>query len=293
MLESFWILLLFPLAGAAVNGLWGKKLPHKLIGLIACGTVLASFLVAALAFLELTGRSADDRLITVSLFTWIEAGEFVSRAAFLFDPLSAVMILIVTGVGFLIHVYSVGYMQGEDGYYRYFAYLNLFIFMMSLLVLADNFLLMFVGWEGVGLCSYLLIGYYFKERFAGDAAKKAFIVNRVGDFAFLLGLFLIFREFGTISYLEAFQSVQSAYPSAETGFGVLSLITLLLFIGATGKSAQIPLYVWLPDAMAGPTPVSALIHAATMVTAGVYMIARTSALYSRTPETLLIVAVVG
>ena len=293
MLESFWILLLFPLAGAAVNGLLGKKLPPKMIGLIACGTVLASFLVAALAFWELTGRSADDRLITVSLFSWIEAGEFVSRAAFLFDPLSAVMILIVTGVGFLIHVYSIGYMHGEDGYYRYFAYLNLFIFMMSLLVLADNFLLMFVGWEGVGLCSYLLIGYYFKERFAGDAAKKAFIVNRVGDFAFLLGLFLIFREFGSINYLEVFQSAQSAYPSAETGFGILSLITLLLFIGATGKSAQIPLYVWLPDAMAGPTPVSALIHAATMVTAGVYMIARSSALYSRTPETLLIVAAVG
>ncbi len=293
MLESFWILLLFPLAGAAVNGLCGKRLPHKLIGLIACGAVLASFLVAALAFVELTGRAADDRLVTVSLFTWIEAGEFVSRAAFLFDPLSAVMILIVTGVGFLIHVYSIGYMHGEDGYYRYFSYLNLFIFMMSLLVLGDNFLVMFVGWEGVGLCSYLLIGYYFKERFAGDAAKKAFVVNRVGDFAFLLGLFLIFREFGSITYLDAFQSVQSSYPGMETGFGILSLITLLLFIGATGKSAQTPLYVWLPDAMAGPTPVSALIHAATMVTAGVYMIARCSPLYSRAPETLLIVAVVG
>lgn len=201
------------------------------------------------------------------------------------------MILVITGVGFLIHVYSVEYLAGEDGTYRYFAYLNLFIFMMSVLVLADNYLLMFVGWEGVGLCSYLLIGYYFQKHSAGNAAKKAFIVNRIGDVGFLLGVFLIFRSFGTFDFHSIFAAVSSSPESAAT----LSLgaITLLLFVGATGKSAQIPLYVWLPDAMEGPTPVSALIHAATMVTAGVYMIARSAPLYSRAPETLFIVACVG
>ena len=203
------------------------------------------------------------------------------------------MILVVTGVGFLIHIYSLGYMAGQSGYYRYFAYLNLFIFMMSLLVLADNYLLMFVGWEGVGLCSYLLIGYYFEKQSAGDAAKKAFILNRIGDVGFLIGVFLIFRTFESVQYLTVFQAVSEQFAVIGTEFGVLGAITLLLFIGATGKSAQVPLYVWLPDAMEGPTPVSALIHAATMVTAGVYMIARSAPLYSRAPETLFIIAVVG
>ena len=292
MLDSFWILLIFPLMGAAINGLLGKRLSPRIIGGIACSSIFLSFLVALLSFLELLQLEPEFRAKTNFLFTWIKAGDFVSDASFLFDPLSAVMILVVTGVGFLIHVYAVGYMHGESGFYRFFSYMNLFIFMMSILVLADNYLLMFVGWEGVGLCSYLLIGYYFDTRVAGDAAKKAFIVNRIGDFGFLLGMFLIFETFGSVKYATVFGATAERFPAPEAG-GVLVAITLLLFLGATGKSAQIPLYVWLPDAMAGPTPVSALIHAATMVTAGVYMIARSSALYSRAPETMAVVASIG
>jgi len=292
MLDSFWILLIFPLVGAAINGLLGKRLSPRIIGGIACSSIFLSFTVALLSFFELLQLDPEHRAETNFLFTWIKAGDFVSDASFLFDPLSAVMILVVTGVGFLIHVYAVGYMQGESGFYRFFAYMNLFIFMMSILVLADNYLLMFVGWEGVGLCSYLLIGYYFDTRVAGDAAKKAFIVNRIGDFGFLLGMFLIFETFGSVKYATVFEATAERFPAPEAG-GVLVAITLLLFLGATGKSAQIPLYVWLPDAMAGPTPVSALIHAATMVTAGVYMIARSSALYSRAPETMAVVAAIG
>lgn len=293
MPENYPILLLFPLLGAAVCGLLGRRMSHRTVALVGCGSVFLSFLVTLLAFVELLRLPADDRFLRTHLFTWIESGNFVSNAAFLFDPLSAVMMLVVSGVGFLIHLYSVEYMRGETGFYRYFAYINLFIFMMSVLVLADNYLLMFVGWEGVGLCSYLLIGYYFETRVAGDAAKKAFVVNRIGDVGFILGVFLIFRTFGSVEYLVVFEEVANRFPVAEAGMGVLGAITLLLFVGATGKSAQIPLYVWLPDAMAGPTPVSALIHAATMVTAGVYMIARSSALYSRSPETMTIVAVIG
>lgn len=293
MLNNFWIILVFPLLGAALNGLLGKKLSTRIVSAVGCGSILLSFSVASLSFLELIGLTPEQRHITNNLFVWIEAGDFVSEASFLFDPLSAVMVLVVTGVGFLIHVYSIGYMSGESGYYRFFAYMNLFIFMMSLLVLADNYLLMFVGWEGVGLCSYLLIGYYFETRVAGDAAKKAFIVNRIGDFGFLLGMFLIFETFGSLNFHQVFERVADQFPAPTEGFGVLGAITLLLFLGATGKSAQIPLFVWLPDAMAGPTPVSALIHAATMVTAGVYMIARSATLYSRSPETMLIVASVG
>ncbi len=293
MLESYSLLLIFPLIGAAVNGVFGKRLPSPVVSLIGCGSVFLSFLTAAAAFYELLQLPAGERFAVQELFTWVESGDFIARASFLFDPLSSVMILVVTGVSFLIHLYSVEYMKGEAGYYRYFAYLNLFVFMMSVLVLADNFLLMFIGWEGVGLCSYLLIGYYFETRVAGDAAKKAFIVNRIGDFGFLLAVFLIFTTFGTLNFLEVSELVSAKFPLPEAGFGVLGLICLLLFLGATGKSAQIPLYVWLPDAMAGPTPVSALIHAATMVTAGVYMIARTSALYSRSPDAMLVVASVG
>jgi NADH-quinone oxidoreductase subunit L len=255
--------------------------------------VALSFLVALLSFFNFIRLPEDQRIIPYHLYTWIQSGNFVSEVSFLLDPLSMVMILVVTGVGFLIHIYSLGYMAGQSGYYRYFAYLNLFIFMMSVLVLADNYLLMFVGWEGVGLCSYLLIGYYFEKRSAGDAAKKAFILNRIGDVGFLIGVFLIFRTFESVQYLTVFQAVSEQFAVIGTEFGVLGAITLLLFIGATGKSAQVPLYVWLPDAMEGPTPVSALIHAATMVTAGIYMIARSAPLYSRAPETLFIIAVVG
>jgi NADH-quinone oxidoreductase subunit L len=291
VLEHFWILILFPLVGAAINGILGRRFPHPVIAWLSCSTVALSFLVALLSFYNFIRLPEDQRIITHHLFTWIQSGNFVSEFSFLLD--SMVMILVVTGVGFLIHIYSLGYMAGQSGYYRYFAYLNLFIFMMSVLVLADNYLLMFVGWEGVGLCSYLLIGYYFEKKSAGDAAKKAFILNRIGDVGFLIGVFLIFRTFESVQYLSVFQSVSNRFAGMGTEFGVLGAITLLLFIGATGKSAQVPLYVWLPDAMEGPTPVSALIHAATMVTAGVYMIARSAPLYSRAPETLFIIAVVG
>lgn len=293
MLDYYFFLLLFPLLGAAVNGIWGKRFPHWLVSLIGCGTVFVSFVIALGAFWKLLSLPVEERSVVREVFTWIESGDFTARASFLFDPLSAVMILVVTGVSFLIHLYSIDYMKAETGYYRFFAYMNLFVFMMSVLVLADNYLLMFIGWEGVGLCSYLLIGYYFETRVAGDAAKKAFIVNRIGDFGFLLAVFLIFVTFGTVDFLEISRLAAERFPTAEVGLGVLGGICLLLFLGATGKSAQIPLYVWLPDAMAGPTPVSALIHAATMVTAGVYMIARSSALYSRAPEAMIIVAAVG
>ncbi len=293
MLENFSLLLVFPLLGAAINGILGRRLPARLISFVGCGSVFLSFSVAAISFLQLLQLPSEKRVVVQEVFTWLESGDFIARASFLFDPLSAVMILTVTGVSFLIHVYSVEYMKGDPGYYRYFSYLNLFVFMMSVLVLADNFLLMFIGWEGVGLCSYLLIGYYFETRIAGDAAKKAFIVNRIGDFGFLLAVFLIFTTFGTVDFLRVSELAARNFPSAEAGFGVLGIISLLLFLGATGKSAQIPLYVWLPDAMAGPTPVSALIHAATMVTAGVYMIARSSAVYSRSPDAMLVVASVG
>ncbi len=288
MLDFFWLVLLFPALGAAANGLLGKYLSHRLIATIGCGAILLSFLVSLVGFLELAnGLEAWHRL---HLFTWIEAGPLKSEFALLIDPLSLLMLLVVTGVGLLIHVYSVAYMETEAGFYRYFCYLNLFIVMMCLLVLADNYLLMFVGWEGVGLCSFLLIGYYFEKKSAGDAAKKAFIVNRIGDVGFVLGLFLLFQHFGSLQYSTIFD--QAAADSTQLN-GVLTAATLLLFVGAVGKSAQLPLYVWLPDAMEGPTPVSALIHAATMVTAGVYMIARSAALFSRAPTTMLVVATVG
>src|SRR5205085_9281850 len=229
-------------------------------------------------------------------FTWIQAGRFLAQFGFMLDHLSGLMILIVTGVGFLIHVYSVGYMSHDPGFYRYFAYLNLFVFFMLTLVLANNYLLMFVGWEGVGLCSYLLIGFWFTRKTAVDAGKKAFIVNRIGDFGFVLAIMLIYWTFKHVAFAGVF--AQLADPSLSKfeplgGVGVLTTIGLLLFLGAAGKSAQFPLYVWLPDAMEGPTPVSALIHAATMVTAGVYMVARSSAIYNLAPGALLVVAVVG
>lgn len=311
MLQYLWLIPIFPLLGFLINGgfgLWmvrqsGRRPAKPFVFTVACGSVFLSFLVSAGCFLELLKLDASQRLIEQTVFTWISglairtsAGELANLNIFWgvqLDPLSAVMILVVTGIGFLIHVYSIGYMSEEDGFYRFFAYLNLFMFMMLTLVLADNFLMMFVGWEGVGLCSYLLIGYYTDKRSAGDAAKKAFVVNRVGDLAFILGMMLIFTSFGSLDLTEVMEKVAWMFPTPESSWGVLSWIALLLFVGATGKSAQIPLYVWLPDAMEGPTPVSALIHAATMVTAGVYMVARSSAIYSRTPEVLLIVAAVG
>ena len=292
MLRLFWLIPLFPLLGALINGMLGKRLPRPVVALIGCATVGLSFVWSVAALWRLLSLAPADRIISSgALFTWIEAGRVKVDAAFLLDPLSMVMILIVTGVGFVIHVYSTAYMAEEPGYYRFFSYMNLFIFTMSVLVLADNYALMFVGWEGVGLCSYLLIGFYIDRKSAGDAAKKAFIVTRIGDVGFVLGVFLIFSAFGSFNFADIFGRVARYAP--ETEFGFISLICLLLFIGATGKSAQIPLYVWLPDAMEGPTPVSALIHAATMVTAGVYMVARSAALYSRAPETLIVVATIG
>ena len=291
-MDFLWLVPALPLLGSAINGLLGKRLPKPVISLVACGSVGVSFLVAAGLVLSLIQRDPEERHVVQTLFTWIAAGDFVATAEFLLDPLSAVMILVVTGVGFLIHVYSIGYMHAEDGYYRFFSYLNLFMFSMLVLVLASNFLLMFVGWEGVGLCSYLLIGYYFDRKSAGDAGKKAFIVNRIGDVGFILGILLIFATFGSMEFDGVFRQISQRFP-AETDLGILTGIALLLFVGATGKSAQIPLYVWLPDAMEGPTPVSALIHAATMVTAGVYMVVRCSPIYSRAPFALEVVAIVG
>jgi len=281
---------IFPLAGFLIIGMTNKKLPGSLVGLIGCGSVLLSFVFGTIGFFSLLGLPAQSRAITARLFDWISVGAFNTSISFNFDPLAAVMVLVVSGVGFLIHVYSIGYMGGDKGYARYFSFLNLFTFAMLLLVMADNVLLMFVGWEGVGLCSYLLIGFWFHKKSAADAGKKAFIVNRIGDFGFLLGAMLIFWTFGTLNIAEI---SRLAPETLIMGGGIATAITLLLFLGAMGKSAQIPLYVWLPDAMEGPTPVSALIHAATMVTAGVYMVARLSALYVMAPASMAVVAIIG
>ncbi len=281
---------LFPFLGFLVNASIGRRLTKRVSGGFACLVMLASFAVSMLEVWRLVGTGGS---ITQTVFTWIAAGDFVVDVGFRLDPLSAVMILVVTGIGSLIHIYSTAYMHEETDseYARYFSHLNLFVFFMLMLVLGSNILVMFVGWEGVGLCSYLLIGYYYRRRSASDAANKAFIVNRIGDYAFILGTLLIFITLGTLDFQEIATRVASM--PKELTFGTLSLITLLLFIGATGKSAQIPLYVWLPDAMEGPTPVSALIHAATMVTAGVYMIGRTAVLFEHAPLTLTLVAIVG
>ena len=330
-LELIWLIPLLPLAGAAMMLLVGRKLDpqppsevmlapelahghaHKhghhhggwgktFISIFCPGMVLLSFLISAGATIQLS--RLPERTYQLIQFTWLAGlpfhmangtlARFTADWGFLLDPLSAVMILVVTGIGFLIHVYSTGYMAHDNGYYRFFGYLNLFVFFMLILVLANNYTLLFVGWEGVGLCSYLLIGFYFHKKSAGDAGKKAFIANRVGDAAFILGMLLTFAVFGTGRFLDVKAALAGGGFHAEVGhFGVLSAIALLFFIGATGKSAQFPLYVWLPDAMEGPTPVSALIHAATMVTAGVYMVARSAALFQLTPETSTIVAMIG
>src|SRR5688572_9111439 len=255
--------------------------------------MLASFVISVFSVMQIAGRPVEERAIQEVLYTWIASGDLKIDVTFRVDTLSAVMILVVTGIGSLIHIYSTAYMHDESDseFARYFSYLNLFASFMLVLVLGANFPLMFVGWEGVGLCSYLLIGFWFKKKSANDAGKKAFVVNRIGDYAFILGMLALFAKFGTLDFQEIASAVATL--PAEMTFGVISIATLLLFIGATGKSAQIPLYVWLPDAMVGPTPVSALIHAATMVTAGVYMIGRNAVLFSHAPATMLIVAMIG
>ena len=287
-MDNLLLVPLFPLIGFLINGLLGGKLPKKLPGLIACAAVGASFAVSIGIFYKILQLEPEARHIEQYVFTWLTAGKFDIPFALLADPLSVVMMLVVTGVSFLIHIYSIGYMAGDKGIARYFAYLNLFVFFMLLLVMGSNFLILFIGWEGVGLCSYLLIGFWFEDKEKAIAGKKAFIVNRVGDFGFLLGMFLIYTTFGSLAFSEVFTRAAHMGSSAA-----VTAITILLFVGATGKSAQIPLYIWLPDAMAGPTPVSALIHAATMVTAGVYMVARSNILYALAPTSLMIVAIVG
>ena len=287
-----WIPLL-PFLGYLVNNFGAGRLPRKAIGAIASTAMLAAFAVSAAAVARLASLPPESREIGQTIYTWIGSADFQVPLGLRLDPLSALMILVVTGIGFLIHVYSTAYMIEElpHEYARYFAYLNLFAAFMLLLVLADNFVVLFVGWEGVGLCSYLLIGFWYRNRVAADAGKKAFIVNRIGDVAFVLGVLLAFTQFGTLDFQELNAAI--APLPADAGFGVVSAIALLLFIGATGKSAQIPLYVWLPDAMEGPTPVSALIHAATMVTAGVYLIGRNAVLFAHAPDVLTIVAITG
>jgi NADH-quinone oxidoreductase subunit L len=304
-LDLIWLIPLFPAIGFLINGLIGKRLPKNAVAFIAVGAVLISFILSAGAVLQLLQLEPEQRAHTVKLYEWINAGpahttegplaRFAVDWAFLLDPLSSIMILVVTGIGFLIHVYSIGYMHEEAGFYRFFAYLNLFMFSMLTLVLGNNYLMMFIGWEGVGLCSYLLIGYYFHKRSAGDAAKKAFVVNRVGDWGLSIGVMLIFLTFGSLDFKVVGEKVREGVMSGafHVSDPIFIGIAIALFIGAAGKSAQIPLYVWLPDAMEGPTPVSALIHAATMVTAGVYMVARSNFIYQMAPQAMVIVAVIG
>ncbi len=286
MAQYIWLVPAFPLIGVIINGLFGRSHLRERAHLVAVPAAGLSCLVAIIISVQAFGGLSLD----LNLYPWVVAGDFQVPLGFLVDPLSTVMMLTVTFVGFLIHIYSIGYMHGDPGYPRFFVYMNLFMFSMLMLVLANNYLLMFLGWEGVGLCSYLLIGFWYEKKTATDAGNKAFIVNRVGDAGFLLGLFLIWTTFGTLGYAEVFARAEGELVVGST---LATAITLALFVGAVGKSAQLPLYVWLPDAMAGPTPVSALIHAATMVTAGVYMVARSNPLYQLAPQTLALVAGVG
>jgi len=281
---QLWLIPLLPLAGFAVNGLFGRRFSKGMVNTVAIGSVLVAF---AWVVKTLFGLGSLNTAYTEHYFTWIQSGTFSVGCDMSVDRLTAIMLLVVTGIGSLIHIYSIGYMAHEGGYYRFFAYMNLFMFFMLTLVLAANYLLLFVGWEGVGLCSYLLIGFYFDKKFATDAGNKAFIVNRIGDFGFSLAMFYMVRQFGTLDFGAVFSQAPAASEST------LTLIGLLLLVGAAGKSAQIPLYVWLPDAMAGPTPVSALIHAATMVTAGVYMTARSWAIYTHAPAAMDAIAIMG
>jgi NADH-quinone oxidoreductase subunit L len=290
MIEKIWMVIAFPLLGVVLNGIVGIRFPRKVIGVIGSGAILGSFVVSLLILLEVVGYGGSERSFEVVLYQWIGVGGLAVDMGFLVDPLSLVMLLTVSGVSFIIHIYSIGYMAEEEGFRRYFTYLNLFVFFMLVLVSAKSFLVMFVGWEGVGLCSYLLIGYWYQRQAPADAGKKAFVVNRIGDYGFLLAMLLLYVTFGTLDFVKVFGA---APQELDAGGLTVTLITLLLFVGACGKSAQIPLYVWLPDAMEGPTPVSALIHAATMVTAGVYMVARCSLLYSLAPVSMGVVAVIG
>ena len=291
ILDHLWIIPLLPLLGSAINGLLGGKWPNSIVNSVALGATGLSFAFALVAVREFfVGGQVP---VHKHFFDWISTGAFTAGFDLQLDQLTVVMVLVVTGVGFLIHIYSTGYMAHEGGYYRFFSYLNLFMFFMLILVLAANYVLLFVGWEGVGLCSYLLVGFYFLRKSAADAGKKAFIVNRIGDFGFMLGMFLLFRTFGTLDFTTVFAKAAPMQADAMGQFGVLTVACLLLFVGATGKSAQLPLYVWLPDAMEGPTPVSALIHAATMVTAGVYVVARSHVLFTHAPTAMLVVALIG
>src|ERR1051326_299350 len=285
---QLWLIPILPFLGFLLNGLFGKRLSKPVINTIAVGSVLLSFAWVVKTLSALGAFSGGlEKTYVEHYYTWIQSGTLNIGVDFAIDRLTAVMLMVVTGIGSLIHIYSVGYMWHEGGYYRFFAYLNLFMFFMLILVLGANFLLLFVGWEGVGLCSYLLIGFYFDKQFATNAGNKAFIVNRIGDFGFSLAMFYIFKNFGSLDFGTVFHQAASA-PE-----WVLTTIGLLLMVGACGKSAQIPLYVWLPDAMAGPTPVSALIHAATMVTAGVYMTARSWIIYTHAPGAMDIIAIIG
>ncbi len=285
-----WAIPILPLVGAAINGLFGKRFSRRAVAAVALTFCGAAFLMALWVAAQFSSLSLPH--VDPALATWLRSGNFSVDYSFAIDQLSLVMLLVVTGVGFLIHIYSVGYMWEESGFYRFFSYLNLFMFFMLTLVLASSYLLMFVGWEGVGLASYLLIGFWFTKDSAAAAGKKAFIVNRIGDFGFLIALFLIIKHFGSLDFQTVFASAQPYAPEVG-GAGFLTAIALLLMVGACGKSAQIPLYVWLPDAMEGPTPVSALIHAATMVTAGVYMVARSHVFFERAPSALTVVAIIG
>ena len=293
ILNYLWIIPALPLLGSALNGLLGSKWPNKVVSAIAVGSAGLSFLAALEAVREFTELAPENIPWVKQYFTWIVAGDFRAGFDLQIDHLTVVMLLVVTGVGWLIHIYSTGYMAHEGGYYRFFSYLNLFMFFMLILVLAANYVLLFVGWEGVGLSSYLLIGFYFLRKSAADAGKKAFIVNRIGDLGFMLGMFLLFKTFGTLDFVPLFAKAAPMPPDLMGHLGTFTVACLLLFTGACGKSAQLPLYVWLPDAMEGPTPVSALIHAATMVTAGVYVVARSHMLFTHAPTAMFVVAIVG
>jgi len=292
------LIVLMPLIGAIINGVFGAKLPKKLVGFIACGSILTSFFFTLVSIMALVANGQGEGAkkvyghLSYTAYQWIYAGDFGVDVAFLLDPLTALLLLLITGVGFLIHIYSVGYMEHDKSMWRYFSYLNLFCFAMLLLVLGKNMLVTFIGWEGVGLCSYLLIGFWYDDDAKAAAGQKAFIVNRVGDFAFLVGMFILYYEMGTLDYMQ-----MAEFGTSQAGLAkiapVAGIAVSLIFIGCTGKSAQIPLYVWLPDAMAGPTPVSALIHAATMVTAGVFLLARLNWLFTINPQAMMVVAWVG
>lgn len=288
MMENLlWLVPALPLLGFLINGLGRNALSKGAVGIIGSGVVLAAFVLSVTLFFGI--QNTETHSISVKLFDWIGAGKLQISLSFLLDPLSAIMLLIITGIGFLIHVYSTGYMHEDAAFGKFFAYLNLFIFFMLILVLGSNYIVMFIGWEGVGLCSYLLIGFWYTNSNYASAAKKAFVMNRIGDLGFLIGVFLLFANFGSLEFSQVFPQAAKMMP----GSGILVAITLLLFVGATGKSAQLPLFTWLPDAMAGPTPVSALIHAATMVTAGIYMIARSSVLFELAPATQTVIAIIG